>query len=46
MQPRDLFGASVRFIGLISGLYGVYDLFFVACSWSVWSCMMTFHRGW
>jgi len=29
MQPRDLFGVSVRFIGLIGGLYGVYDVFFV-----------------
>jgi hypothetical protein len=29
MQPRDLFGVSVRFVGLISCLYGVYDLFFV-----------------
>ena len=29
MQPRDLFGVSVRFVGLISCLYGIYDLFFV-----------------
>jgi hypothetical protein len=28
MQPRDLFGVSVRFLGLISCVYGVYDLFF------------------
>lgn len=30
MQPRDLFGLSVRFLGLVSCIYGVYDVFF-AC---------------
>jgi hypothetical protein len=29
MQSRDLFGAGVRFVGLISCFYGVYDVFFV-----------------
>jgi hypothetical protein len=29
MQSRELFGFSVRFLGFVSCLYGVYDAFFV-----------------